>query len=254
MIRALDESGMLSTVASIYGYLIILLEVLFGLFLAKKMKIKWWHAAVILVCGIALVMFLNPFVYWIERGFKGGLYGGALTRIYLILPAFYLLIFKLLKVDKKRGFDLVALCYLFFQGFAHIGCTFTGCCGGAVSDTGVWNPGFNRYTFPTQIFDGLTALLIFAIVFAFVYKNKWNGGGFLYPILLTSHGITRFFWDFKRIDPPKLACGLTTLQIWAIALFAVGMTCLYVQIHLYEKQNGIKPASKNKKRKKKHKK
>ncbi len=251
MIRALDESGFLTTFSTIYSYSALLIELLLGIFLAKKMNIKRWHAAVILVCGFAMRLALNPIVFWVERGFKGGLYGGALTRIYLVIPVLYLLIFKLLRVELKRGFDLVAICYMMFQGFAHIGCTFTGCCGGVVNDVGVWNPAHNRYAIPIQIYDGLTALAIFAIAFILLRKNKWNGGGFLYPVLLTSHGIARFFWDFFRIDPPKLACGLTTLQFWAIALFAVGVSTLYVQMHLLEKQKKEEAARQRRKKKRK---
>ncbi len=254
MIRAMDESGFLPTFASIYGYSILLIELLLAIFLAKKMKIKVWHAVVISAAGYFIRLVLNPFVFWVERGFEGGLFGGALTRIYLFLPIFYFLLFKLLKTDYKRGFDLVALCCMLFQGFAHISCAFKGCCGGVVNDVGVWNPAHNRYAFPTNIFDGLTAILIFAVVIAFVWKNKWNGGGFLYPILLISHGITRFVWDFYRIDPKKLPCGLTTLQFWAIALFAVGVICLYVQIYLAEKQKKLELDKQRRKEKRKRKK
>ena len=246
-LKVWHDNGQMPMIQSVYGYLIILVELAFGMLLAHKMKIKWWKSLIILAVGYGLRALLNPLVYWIERGFEGNFSGGALTRIYLLLPVFYFIMFRLMRIDLKRGFDFVALGLMLLQGLAHIGCFLNGCCSGAYTDDGMWNHARNAYTFPTPLYDGVLALVVFSVVFLLFALNRWEGGGFLYPILLITHGIARFIWDFFRVYE-KLPCGLSTLQIWAIVLFAVGTAVLTLQIILYVKECRAEREKRRKKR------
>ena len=233
--KALSESGALAKIIAVHGWAILGVELIFGMLLAYKMKIKWWKALIILATGFLMLRYLNSFVYWIERGFEGEMTGGALTRLYLVMPLIYFLVFKLLKLNHTRAFDFVGLVWMLFQGMAHLGCFYNGCCSGPNDPNGIWNIARVTYTFPTPLYDAITAFLIFGVVFTLFALNGWEGGGIIYPVLLITHGVSRFVWDFYRVYP-KLPCGLSTLQIWAIVLFFVGAALLALQIYLNVKR------------------
>lgn len=240
---------MLSTVASIYGYLIILLEVLFGLFLAKKMKIKWWHALLIVGCEYTMRLTVTPLLRWLEGVIVGEMAGLALTRIYLFVVPIYILVFRLLKIDFSRGLDFVATLYLFSQGLIHFACSFTGCCCGKITESGMWNPFMKCYVFPTNVYDGLTHLFFFLLVVFFLIAKKWDGGGKIYPVLLLVHGFSRFFWDFFRRGE-KTLLNLTVLQIWAIVLMFAGIVWLYLKMLDEEKKEkkSLRPTTSHRKK------
>lgn len=238
MIKALWEAGLIDTAATIYSYLMMAVELLFGLWLAWKMKIKIWKALVILVSGAVMRRILVPLMLSIETALFGELAGVALTRIFLVLIPLYMLVFWLLKIDRSRGFDFVGLGLILVQAMAHIGCVFTGCCCGETTELPLlWNPSplVERYVFPANVFESLTTFVIFGIMLFCFMKKKMNTGGVMYPCLLLGHGFARLFWDYFRTGT-KVVMGMSVLQLWAIALIIGGGAWIYLYLLKKERE------------------
>ena len=242
MIKALWEIQLgenltaLDLVGTVYGYLILVIELLFGLWLAWKMKIKIWKALVILVSGYAMRRILVPLIFNIEKALVGQYAGVALTRIFLFMIPLYMLVFRLLKIDRNRGFDFVGLVLILVQAMAHIGCVFTGCCCGETTEVPLlWNPELQRYVFPANVFESLTTFAIFAIMLICFKKKRMNTGGIMYACLLLGHGFARLFWDYFRTGP-DVVIGLSILQLWALLLIIGGGVWIYLYLLKKERE------------------
>jgi prolipoprotein diacylglyceryltransferase len=236
MIKALWEAGLIGIASTVYTYLILLIELLFGLWLARKMSIKLWKALVILVSGYAIRRILVPLTLAVETALIGQYAGVALTRIFLFTIPLYMLVFRLLKIDRNRGFDFVGLVLILVQAMAHIGCVFTGCCCGETTEVPLlWNPELQRYVFPANVFESLTTFAIFAIMLICFKKKRMNTGGIMYACLLLGHGFARLFWDYFRTGP-DVVIGLSILQLWALLLIIGGGVWIYLYLLKKERE------------------
>ena len=229
MIRWLIELGLLDIVATVYGVLCCVIALAFGIFLTRKMGIKWWRGLVSIAVSCLALMELNPLLFWIERGFEGELTGGSLTRSFTVLPLILLPLCLIIRLRADKGFDLVAVTFMLFQAFVHPACMFQGCCRGfpMASGGGVFNPFIEEYLFPVQLFDGITAFLIFLLMLTLLRWRKYDGRGIFYPILLIAHGLERLFWDFFR-DTTRTYLNLTPVQFWAIGSIIMGAVWLSI--------------------------
>lgn len=229
MVEYFHELGILPAVKTAHTLVQWASLLALGLILARKMGIKLWRAALMMVATVYLLSWINPFLYWLERGFQGEFRGGHLTRSFIFLPLVILLLCYTIRQRADKGLDLMAVVLMLNQSFAHVYCLYVGCttCRGypMANGGGVYNPMTGEYLFPVQLLDGITAFLIFLLMILFLVRRKYDGGGVLFPILLISHGIERFFWDFFR-SYEKVWLNLTALQFWAIGSVAVGLVWL----------------------------
>jgi phosphatidylglycerol:prolipoprotein diacylglycerol transferase len=160
------------------------------------------------------------FAIW-EGGlvFYGGVIGGAIAVLFVIF-------FKNLSL--KDTADIVGLVLPLGVSIGRIGCFLNGCCYGKPTNL-PWAIVFPRLgsipRHPTQIYESLYALFIFA--FLWVLRDRIPRGLSLF-FFLFFYSIFRFLNEFLRVNPPFLF-GLTGSQVFSVVLFAVSAT--YILFH-----------------------
>lgn len=230
-------------------------------FLGKKQKVdskfldfvETLGYAVILIGFFSAALFQAVYDY-IEKGtfdlfgsgltFIGGLIGGA--------GSFILIYYFMRKKLTGKIVDILPIapaCIAIAHAFGRLGCFFAGCCGGRLAQEGdlfyflavnfpstAQQPGL-RY--PTQLFECVFLLILFAVIFILVYKKSFKYG---FVIYLASYGVWRFFIEILRGDDRgSFVPGLTPSQFWSI-IMVVGAVPVYFLIKylLRERNNNEK--------------
>ncbi len=153
---------------------------------------------------------------------SGGVYyGGFLGGFFALV-----LLVRWYKLPFWKVADAVAPGVALGQAFGRQGCFAAGCCWGKPTDsalgvhftdhahefTGVpiYGPdGADLYLHPTQLYESITMLLVFGILFAIHRKKRFDGQVLIaYGII---YGIARFIIEFFRDDPRGNLFGLTAL-------------------------------------------
>lgn len=125
------------------------------------------------------------------------------------------------------------------QACGRIGCFFGGCCYGKPTDSclGVHFPNLGYKALPTQLYEALFLLVLFAIIFHLAITRSFRQAPALYMI---SYGAFRFLIEFIRDDPRGRLIGpLSPAQ--TISLFLVaGSVAVYfaTEYLLKEHRNG----------------
>lgn len=137
--------------------------------------------------------------------FYGGIIGG--VSIFLLI---YFLVGKIYYKNTdtpgyhNENFFSMASCAVTGIAIGHslgrIGCLTAGCCHGALTDEwyGIMmyvGGEYQRYV-PTQLFEAIFLLLLFA----FLFINAYRGGKYNLPIYMSVYGIWRFIIEFVRDD------------------------------------------------------
>jgi phosphatidylglycerol:prolipoprotein diacylglycerol transferase len=112
---------------------------------------------------------------------------------------------------------------------ARIGCFLNGCCYGTASNL-PWAVGFpaaGKGTFhPTQIYESIAALAIFAILQASRGFRRNYGEAFLGCMGL--YGFFRFFIEYYRAENPVLMAGLKLSQIIGLAVVILSVAAWFL--------------------------
>ncbi len=233
MIQQIYDMGLAQTFYLAFGLLALFCEVLVGVLICGKLKIKWWKALLLIAASYILGVGISNFFAWLE---EGQFSGGFLTTAYPYIPVFVIIpMALLLRVEKRRACDLCAASLLAFQSPVHLGCIFVGCCRGFQCDFGIWNPYRQFVTFPVQICDTITSAFIAIGVLIYMYKKNWNTKGIIFPIALILHGCDRFLWEFFRFHH-KVFLGMTKLQLHALFLIVAGIVSL-ILVDRYNKKH-----------------
>lgn len=110
--------------------------------------------------------------------------------------------------------------------FARIGCLMNGCCYGTPTNV-PWAVNLpkvlNGAVHPTQLYESLSALVIFASLQYFRQYRRNYGEAFLASMSL--YGFFRFFIEFWRAENPIITLGMTLSQLIAIAIIALCYVC-----------------------------
>ncbi len=147
--------------------------------------------------------------------FWGGLIGGTLGVTWVLIRN---------KLDWLTFADIVAPLLILGYAIGRCGCFMNGCCYG-VETSLPWGLHFPHmpagiHVHPTQVYELITGLTIFAILWKLRLKVKYTGNLFFIYFILA--GIERFLIEFIRINP-KLLFGLTGAQIIALLLIGTGI-------------------------------
>lgn len=166
----------------------------------------------------------------------GGLLVGVAVGAYILLKA---------NVKLSLYMDLIIPQIALAQGFGRIGCFMAGCCYGKPTDSaiGVTFPSeaiapSGVSLLPTQLFSSVGNFLIFLILlllsdFASVHlslKDRTGEEGkrfLLKPMTITGlylflYGFGRFFIEFLRDDPRKMALGFSSNQYVCLFIILIG--------------------------------
>ncbi|MFH1691603.1 MAG: prolipoprotein diacylglyceryl transferase [Candidatus Omnitrophota bacterium] len=141
----------------------------------------------------------------------GGLAGATLCGCLFI---------KWKKQSILKIFDLFVPYVALAQSIGRIGCFFNGCCHGKESEFGIYFPVHEQILFPSQLFDSLTLLLIFAVLKFSENKSK-KGDIFCAYLMLAS--LQRFLMEFMRGDVRPFYHGFSIFQWMSLGMFIFGL-------------------------------
>lgn len=148
------------------------------------------------LCGIAgaRLLFILENLDSLESALSGNgvSFFGSVYLIPLVMP----FIGKLLRLRAGQVHDLCAPCVAIMVGFIRIGCYMNDCCGGWVMYLGKY-----YFTWPTQIMECIGDFAISFWLLQLEKQEKYQG--LLYPLLMISYSVLRFFVEFFRYSPNK---------------------------------------------------
>jgi phosphatidylglycerol:prolipoprotein diacylglycerol transferase len=162
---------------------------------------------------------------------EGGLvyYGGFVCAVSFVI--FYC---KKTKTDVFKLSDIIAPALALGHAFGRMGCFMAGCCYGKPSDA-VWSVVFtnpdslavkNVHIHPTQIYESLSDLIIFALLH--FYNKKKHVAGKTAAFYMIGYALMRFAVEFFRGDfRGEYFFGLSQSQNISILLFACGVLLLF---------------------------
>ena len=224
-----------------YGFqaLAILVGYIFHIFYAKKYKIKYNKAIIMVFLGFALMLIFNYFLGWMATGFKH--FGSNnFIRCFILVPVYLIIACKITKTDLKLMCDMVAPYPCLIQTIGKIGCFLNGCCCGYLCiPNGVWNPRYNTYLYPIQIVEAIVAFIIAIIIIKRNKKRKYIPDGKSYPLMLILFGATRFILEFFR-NNKKIVLGLSAFSFHSLFMMVVGII-----VYLYIAKNENVKTNKN---------
>ena len=134
-----------------------------------------------------------------------------------------------------------------------IGCLFRGCCFGFECSWGIETPFYYlKTTFPVQIFES-ACLFAAAAASHYVQRAAFYRRGMSGPFAAFLYGLSRFFWEFFRWNPPEMKrffLGLTIWQLFCLLIFAVAGAWIFILIKTQprEPRAKVKPFAAEKKR------
>lgn len=176
-----------------------------------------------------LEFLLDPWsIFAIQNGgliFYGGLMGGAVTLLSYLW-------WKRLPLGQIA--DLVALVLPLGSAIGRLGCFLNGCCYGLITHVpwGIVFPGLAPLDFPrhpTQLYDALYNLLLFALLW--FLRHRLLYAGMLFWTFLAFYSSARFGVEFLR-ENTLFFWGLSLSQIISIVAFSISIiglvvTCYY---------------------------
>lgn len=208
---------------------------------------------------IAVVVdyFVILFVTWVESGFQN--FGNQnAVRVFVFNPFLIYVVAKLMKVDVRKFSDFNAFPAMVWYGLGHFACLAANCCRGYAYYEGTFMykvayalTGTNMLPQPT--IESIGALAIAAVLLAIGIKYKFQTKGYMYYIMLILYGSQRFFVEFFRnnqkvivfreMTSAKGNFGISSLALWALAMFIEGVIILTLLVRWDKKQEAAKIAS-----------
>ena len=180
---------------------------------------------------------------WIENGLLYAASDGAYDHfenlrnygIPMFLPVFWLIYCLLCREPFKKLTDLLAPGVYSVMTFVKIGCTLKGCCYGEADPHGIWNEDLGYTTFPVQIYDALSSLLIVIVCLVLIFTFGKKHTGYIYPIGGMLFAFTKGFWETFRVhstvwEKNYLNTGWTFWQFWMAILFVCSLLWLVLTV------------------------
>ena len=146
--------------------------------------------------------------------------------VYLLAPLFLFLVFRLMQVPYRDGFDLFTLYVPPSIIIMRLNCLFSGCCIGTVI------PG-TSVRWPVREAEIIFYLLAFVCFLKSEKKTKKAGRYF--PLLLVSYGLFRFIIEWFRES--ESASRLHLAHLWSLIAVTAGLSILFEINSLKHKGN-----------------
>ena len=147
------------------------------------------------------------------------------TKVFVYMPIGCFIASKIFKIKWHILCDITAFCMCLLRMISHIGCMFEGCCGGIISDFGIYSPRYKTTVFPMQILDIIVMSVIFIILILIAKKQNYKSKGIFYPIMLISYGTFSFSMDFLRISE-KIWQGFSAIAYHGLFMVVIGIILL----------------------------
>lgn len=159
--------------------------------------------------------------FWARLLGVGGNYFGLLY----FSPFIFLLICSFFRVNPLKQLDILTPSYSFALIFVKLACLLQGCCRGKVCDFGLYFVVRDRYEFPSQLLEMITAFLLTLVMLHLLYRQHTPGS--IFPYYLISYSSIRFFTEFTR-DGTIVFLGLQSYQIQCVAGVVLGIFELFL--------------------------
>jgi len=138
------------------------------------------------------------------------------------------------KLPFWKGADILAPSIALGYVFGRIGCLMNGCCYGRTCSLPwaihfpVGNPSYPNAVHPTQIYESLLSLGLYAAL-AWLYRHK-KFDGQVFGTYLVSYAVLRSFVEMFRGDYPQYYLGgwVTPAQLVSVGILAAGLILLFV--------------------------
>ena len=175
-------------------------------------------SALLTVCGVAgaKVMFA------IETGGASG--GVSFFGAVFFPPAVMALAALIARTPVRTVLDLCAPAECVMLALLKVRCVIDGCCYGRL----LYATQTVAIRFPSQIVELLASLVILAVLFRLMGREKWRGK--LYPCYLLIYGGTRFVLNTLR-DTEPFVWLLPAGHFWSLIAMAIGALWLALAFH-----------------------
>lgn len=226
----------------------IVIYMIFFTFYGKKFNISKLKSCILGICGMIIYLMLVKFLAWAETGFKTfGPENG--IRVYVFLPIFIYGLAKIARVKPLDLFDMQAAPCVLMYGISHLACIFAGCCHGFKYYEGTTLYNVAQFLngsdmLPLQLFESVSALLVFELVYIIGIAKKHHTNGRLFCLWYIVFGTQRFFWEFLRDNQKVIVfakmkqadgyIGISNLAIWSVLMAVTGVVLLMI-IRKHEK-------------------
>ena len=182
---------------------------------------------------LAFGFFSAMITAWLENGLLSLVSNGEYDHfenlrnygIPMFLPVFLWIYCLLCREPFRTLSDYIAPCVYSVMTFVKTGCCFAGCCRGEADPNGIWNEELGYRTFPVQVYDALSSLVIVMICFVLWATLRKKRQGYIYPIGGMLFALTKGFWEIFRVhstvwEKNFMNTGWTFWQFWMAILFA----------------------------------
>lgn len=223
-IKALYDTGLSGLIYQAWIVVAYVVVAVFCLFYRRHYGYGWFRA---LLIPLLLLLSLDIFILLAGWAMTGFIMFGQKDFVVgcSFVPLMAMGFGRMLKDDWRRMLDFMTPGFPLALAVVKISCCFAGCCFGHPVQHGLYNPIFGQELFPTQILEGITALLISVICTFIAKKEAYHVTGRMYPIFLILFGGTRFFLEFLRLNI-KMFWGMSVFSLWALLMVAVGVVWL----------------------------
>jgi len=169
-----------------------------------------------------LNMFSTNYGGWVAYG---GIFGAIL---------FGWIFTKTKKIDSWKYADVTAPAIMLGFCIARLGCFFTGCCSGSITNVpwAIIREGIAIH--PTQLYNSLMDLGVFMVLLHLNEKREKEGMfyGYVFLSFLLLYPILRFFTEFFRGDysPANFFFGLTSSQLLSLVIFIIALPLMLCKL------------------------
>lgn len=213
-----------------FGIALLTIPILF--FILRKhfgftVSRTWFYVIFTLGFGLLSARLTGIIKDWLLTIDSNGAYEKSeLLRNYgipMFLPLFFLLYCILFGDKFKTITDYLAPGVYSVMTFVKLGCVFHGCCYGEPDEHGIMNVELGYRTFPVQLYDMLTSILIVAVCLLLIFTLRKKHEGFIYPIGGILFALTKGFWEGFRVHSSEwernfFETGFTFWQFWMLLL------------------------------------
>ena len=226
----IDKAGCASLIYNLFHVLGFVGVFIFVVLLGKKLGLKVWKPLLTVLIVYPIIYFWMLVMFWVENGFQN--FGGNnIVRVFVYIPLMGLLAGKILHIDWRRMFCMLAFAPLVQHGISHFACILPGCCAGHYSSWGIYNIVSRDTRFPLQPIEAIGAWIIVGILLYRLKQKSYQPDGLEYPIMLVLFGSSRFVFEFLR-DNEKIWLGCSSLSFHALFMLIVGAVWL---VHIRRK-------------------
>lgn len=203
------------------GFLVM---VIFNIFIRKRENYTILKSIILSIIVNIFAITGAVLLYKIENigNINFSYFGLSFFGTVLFLPVFMWITKKFFNKYLKINSDHWGLSIPLELAFVRLGCFFSGCCSGIVSDMGIQfatDPvGIKRI--PVQIYEVFFDLILFVILIK-IYENK-KIKNVIYPIFMVGYSLIRFILEIFR-DTEKYLLGISNGQLFSIIAFFIGL-------------------------------